>query len=81
MITHGEIHPGFFVNDTFGMGEDVKAFFAVVSAHAALSDTAKSHFTCGKMDDGIVDTSSSVRDALGYFMNALPVLGKEVECP
>ena len=57
LIAHGKIQPGLFVHNAFGVGESEKTGFSVVGSHAAVTETAKSHFAGGQMDDGIVDAA------------------------
>ena len=59
LIPHRQVDPGLFVHDTLVMGEGFEAFFAVVAAHSAFSETAKWHFTGGKVNDHIIDASAA----------------------
>ena len=43
LIPHGQIHPGFLVQNGFGMAESIKAGFSVIGTHSAFSDAAKAH--------------------------------------
>ena len=59
LIAHRQIEPCLFVYDTLVVSESIKADLPVVGSHAALAETAESHFCGGEMDDGIVDASSA----------------------
>ena len=59
MISHGQIQPGFLVYDAFQVREGHKTVFAVIVSHAAFSESPKAHFTGGKMDYSVINTSAS----------------------
>ena len=40
--------------------EGVKAGLAVIAAHSAFANATKAHFTCSKVDDHIIDTTTAV---------------------
>ena len=67
LITHGKIQPGLFVYDALIMGKGIKAGFSVIRTHSALAKTAKSHFTGGQMNDGVIDAASAKATGLGDF--------------
>ena len=59
LIANWKIQPCFLIYNAFIMCEGIKASFSVISSHTAGSETSESHFTGSKMDNGVVDTSSS----------------------
>ena len=59
LVSHWQIQPCFFVYDALIVAECVKSVFTMISPHTAFSESAKSHFTGGKMDNGIVDASTA----------------------
>ena len=59
LIAHGKIEPGLFIHDALIVGKCIKAGLSMVRAHAALTESAETHFRCRKMDDRIVDASAA----------------------
>lgn len=59
LVSHGKIQPGTLVYNTLIMRKGVKTGFSMVRPHTAFSTSAKPHFTGGKVDDGIIDTSAA----------------------
>ena len=49
------------------MRKRIKSRFAVIGAHAALSDPAEAHFRGSQMHDHIIDTAASEPDAVLYL--------------
>ena len=60
LITHRQIHPGLFINDGLVVGESIKAGLAMICAHTTFADASEAHFTCGKMDNHIIDASTAI---------------------
>ena len=79
LVTHGQIHPGLFVYDTFGVRKGFKPGPAVVSAHAALPHAAEAHFAGGQVDDHIVDAPAAELEAGHGLTDAVPVPREQVE--
>ena len=79
LIAHGKIQPGLFVHNALGVGESEKTGFSVVGSHAAFTETAKSHFTGGQMDDGIVDAASAKATVSGDIAGCFFIPGEEIE--
>ncbi len=79
LIAHGKIQPGLFVHNALGVGESEKTGFSVVGSHAAFTETAKSHFAGGQMDDGIVDAASAKATVSGDIAGCFFIPGEEIE--
>ena len=71
LIAHRQIKPGLFINDTFIMSKGLKAFFAMVGAHAAFTKTAKAHFAGCKVNNGIVDAATAKATGSSYLFGDL----------
>ena len=79
MITHGQVYPVRFSDNTLEMREGFEAFPAVISAHAAVADTPEGHVRISKMDDGVIDAAASEGEAGKYKLFNRPVPGEQVE--
>ena len=69
----------FFVYDTLIVREGHKTILSMIGTHAAFSKSSEAHFTCGEMNDGIVDASSAEAAAGGKLSGCLSVAGKEIK--
>lgn len=61
-IAHRQVHPGGLLHHAFPVGEGIKAQFAVVAAHAAVTHTSKAHPAGSQMDNGVVDAAPAKGD-------------------
>ena len=79
LVTHGQIYPGFLVDNALAVGERREPGFSVVGAHAALTDTSEAHLRCRKVDDNVVDAAAAEGAVLQEHPDMAPVLGKNIE--
>ena len=79
LVADGEIQPVGFFDDAFIVGEGIKAFAAVIAAHAALADAAKPHMGSGKVDDGIVDAAAAEGHAGEHTVRKCFIRGKQIQ--
>lgn len=79
LVAHRQVHPRLLIHDALGVGEDVEALLAVVSAHAALTNASEAHLTGGQMDDGVVDAATAVGAAGSHLADTRAVGGKQVK--
>ena len=67
LISHRKIQPCFLIYNTFIGRTCAESVFSVIRTHTALAESSESHFTGGKVDDRIVDTSSAESTSGSYF--------------
>ena len=80
LIPHGQIHPGFLIQNRLGVAEGIKAGFAVVRTHTAFTNAAEAHIGSGKMDHTIVDTAAAIPAPLRHIPDDHFVLSKDIQC-
>ena len=71
LVAHGKIQPGLLVNNAFIVGKCIKPGLSMICAHTALSEPAKSHLACGKVNDGVIDASAAEPAQGGYFLYSI----------
>ena len=59
LIAHGNVHDLRFVQNALLMAEGFEAPFAVVSAHAAVSDASKGQFRRCQVHHGVIDAAAA----------------------
>ena len=77
-IAHRQVHPGGLLHNAFLVGEGIKAQFAVVAAHAAVTHTSKAHPAGSQMDNGVVDAAPAKGDLAEEPLLGGPILGKQI---
>ena len=79
LVPYWQIHPGLFIYNTSLMGKTCKSILSVIASHAAFSDTAKWHLAGSKMDNGIVDTSTTKMTSGKDFLFHSRIFSEKIE--
>ena len=80
LVTRRKIYPCFLIYNATLVREFVKAVFAVIMSHTALTNAAEGHLTAGKMNDAIVYTSATETAFFHNEINRLLILGEAIKC-
>ena len=80
LVSYRQIHPCFLIDDTTVMAEGLEAGLTMISAHAALSHAAEGHGAGGKVDDGVIDTTTSEMAVIQNTPPCFLIFAEKVQC-
>ena len=76
LVSHWQIQPCFFIDNTFVVAEGIESIFSMIRTHSAFAKTSKAHFAGSQMNDSVIDAAAAKVASGSHFLSYRLIGGK-----